>query len=79
MIGLLSGCGQKGESVSAEEPEFRVVCTVFPLYDWTSEILGGQEGRVELTMLLKDGSDLFPAGRRVCGRYGRNGRRRACS
>ena len=58
VIGLLSGCGQKGESVSAEEPEFRVVCTVFPLYDWTSQILGGQEGRVELTMLLKDGSDL---------------------
>lgn len=58
VIGLLSGCGQRGESVSEEEPEFRVVCTVFPLYDWTAQILGNQEGRVELTMLLKDGSDL---------------------
>ena len=44
--------------MSGAEPELRVVCTVFPLYDWTARILGERKDQAELMMLLKDGSDL---------------------
>lgn len=72
LLCALSGCGAEGKISGGEtsaggtvtgesvpgEPEYRVVCTIFPLYDWTAQLLEGQDGRVELDMLLKDGSDL---------------------
>lgn len=36
----------------------QVVCTIFPEYDWTKEILGELADEVDLTLLLKNGSDL---------------------
>lgn len=54
----LSGCASAKRQEGEAEPELRIVCTVFPLYDWTAQILGEQAGRVELSLLLKDGSDL---------------------
>ena len=41
----------------AEASPLRVVTTVFPLYDWTREVIGGAEN-VELTFLLEDGIDM---------------------
>ncbi|MDO4852678.1 MAG: metal ABC transporter substrate-binding protein, partial [Clostridia bacterium] len=35
-----------------------VVTTIFPIYDWTREILGSEADDVELSMLLDSGVDL---------------------
>lgn len=36
----------------------RIVCTTFPQYDWTRQLLGGRADEVELTLLLDNGIDL---------------------
>ena len=41
----------------AEEKKLSVVTTIFPIYDWAREIVGGSD-RVELTLLLDSGVDL---------------------
>jgi len=46
------------EQPDVMEPSFRIVCTIFPEYDWVRQILGERLGAVELTLLMKDGSDL---------------------
>lgn len=40
------------------DDRLKVVCTIFPEYDWTREILGELAENVDLTLLLKNGSDL---------------------
>lgn len=49
-------CGCAGNKNSA--PRFRIVATIFPVYDWVRQILGDEAGGVELTMLLDNGVDL---------------------
>lgn len=53
----LAGCGAPAPTKD-EKPKLRVVTTIFPLYDWTRAILGGESSHVELTMLLDKGVDL---------------------
>lgn len=48
-----TGCGE-GET----EKKLEVVTTVFPVYDWTKNILGDQLESTNLTMLLDSGVDL---------------------
>ena len=36
----------------------RIVCTTFPQYDWTRQLLGDRADDVELTLLLDNGIDL---------------------
>ncbi len=47
----LCGCGDR------EEARIKVVCTVFPLYDWVRNVVGDTEG-VEILWLADNGSDL---------------------
>lgn len=55
MLSLLAGCG----SAPAEETgELKIVTTIFPLYDWTKNLLGDRAEEVSLTMLLDDGVDM---------------------
>lgn len=35
-----------------------IVCTIFPIYDWTREIVGNDNDGVELTYLMSSGADL---------------------
>lgn len=35
-----------------------IVCTIFPIYDWTREIIGSGSDDVELTYLMSSGADL---------------------
>ena len=68
----LSGCGAGNGSVNTSastaaaadtaapaggEP-FSVVCTIFPAYDWTREILGSHADEAKVTYLLDNGVDL---------------------
>lgn len=50
----LTGCGAS-ETASGKA---KIVTTIFPLYDWTRQILGEYADDVELTMLLGNGADL---------------------
>ncbi len=52
--GLFSSCAAH---MPAEDTKISVVTTIFPLYDWVREIVGGAEG-VEVTLLLGSGVDL---------------------
>lgn len=55
----LAGCGSSAPTSEEKKPaKLRVVATIFPLYDWTREVIGGEHGHVELTMLLDKGVDL---------------------
>ncbi len=50
MLGLCA-CGQSDAKKS-------IVCTVFPEYDWTREVLGEKASEYDLTLLLDNGVDL---------------------
>lgn len=48
-------------SCSSEETSdknLKIVTTIFPVYDWTNQILGDKAGEVDVTMLLDSGVDL---------------------
>lgn len=54
LLPLVVACGSKN---SGDERKIRVVCTLFPQYDWLREIVGESEG-VELSLIIQNGSDL---------------------
>ncbi|HBW05863.1 MAG TPA: zinc ABC transporter substrate-binding protein [Clostridiales bacterium] len=41
-----------------DDGKLSIVCTIFPEYDWTKQILGDEAKNVDLTLLLDDGVDL---------------------
>ncbi len=57
---LLVACSDTAQNAStkASDSQLRIVCTVFPQYDWVSQILGDQADNVDLTLLLDNGVDL---------------------
>ena len=59
----LAGCGNRAAGTTgpngaetADGP--RIVATIFPLYDWTRQILVDRAGNADLTLLLDSGVDL---------------------
>ena len=58
------GCGSSDSSSSgsaapgANGKGLKIVCTIFPEYDWVREILGDKASSAELTYLLDSGVDL---------------------
>lgn len=60
-IELLSGCSKNASNNGKKEvttDKISVVCTTFPQYDWVREIIGEEEEKFELTLLLDSGVDL---------------------
>ncbi len=55
--GSIEESAAQNENTSDSEP-FSVVCTIFPEYDWTREILGDHADNAEITYLLDNGIDL---------------------
>jgi zinc transport system substrate-binding protein len=55
-----TGCGRQeaGDQKAAGGKKLKVVATVFPEYDWAKQILGKRAADTELTLLLKNGTDL---------------------
>ena len=54
-----AGCGnQKDYRKDDPDRKLRIVCTIFPEYDWVKQILGRREEETELTLLMKNGADL---------------------
>lgn len=54
---LLAGCGG-GATGDAADDKIKVVCSTFPSYDWARQVIGDEDERFELTLLLDDGVDL---------------------
>ena len=54
---LFLGCGSAAISNGQSADSISVVTTIFPEYDWVREIVG-DNGNVDITMLLDDGVDL---------------------
>lgn len=60
---FISGCSNNSslqtENLKAQKDDkLQIVTTIFPIYDWTKEILGDKTDNIELTMLLDNGVDL---------------------
>lgn len=55
-LGGLTACG--GGGAKTDNGKLKIVCTIFPLYDWVKNILGDQAENAELTLLLDSGTDL---------------------
>ncbi len=55
---ILTGCAGKNEVKPGNTAPLKIVATIFPLYDWTREILGENGAGVELTLLMESGADL---------------------
>ena len=55
IAGILSGCKHVDET---DNGKIKIVTTIFPEYDWVREIVGENNDRVELTMLIDSGADL---------------------
>ena len=51
----LCGCAQP-EPPANERPS--IVCTIFPQFDWTRQIIGDNAGAFDLTLLINDKTDL---------------------
>ena len=65
LAAALAGCGGKTETPDVTDPAnpaktggLKIVCTVFPQYDWVRNILGDRLQDTELTLLLDSGMDL---------------------
>ncbi len=50
----LTGCSAPE---SAQNEKFNIICTVYPIYDWVTEIVGDQEN-INVSYLLNNGADL---------------------
>jgi len=54
-----SGCGRQAASRGDTlDDRLKIVCTIFPSYDWTKQILGEQAEDAELILLMKNWADL---------------------
>ncbi|MBQ9906340.1 MAG: zinc ABC transporter substrate-binding protein [Oscillospiraceae bacterium] len=59
MLSAMTACGA-GNIATADNSakKLRIVCTIFPEYDWVKQILGNHAEQAELTYLLDSGMDL---------------------
>ncbi len=57
-LGLMTGCGAAPQETAAAGPKLRVLTTIFPIYDWTLNVVGDRGDKVEVTMLVDNGVDL---------------------
>lgn len=55
---MLTGCTGSASDTDTGAVKKSIVCTTFPSYDWTREILGAHLEEFELTLLLDKGGDI---------------------
>ena len=57
LLGTLTACGNSGAATETSgKPQ--IVVTIFPIYDWTRQILGVYTADVDITLLLDNGTDM---------------------
>ncbi|MBR4315167.1 MAG: zinc ABC transporter substrate-binding protein [Lachnospiraceae bacterium] len=59
---LVSACGKKvtteNASASTDSKKIKIVTTIYPEYDWVSNIIKGKEEKFDLSILMTSGVDL---------------------
>ena len=61
LIAGASGCAQNASAASVPDDKadkIKIVCTIFPEYDWVKRIMGDKADNAEITYLLGNGIDL---------------------
>ena len=61
LVFLLTACGPEnftGDATETHNAKTDIVCTIFPAYDWTRQILGDTVDAVNLTLLTGNGADM---------------------
>ena len=59
LAGIMTECGNKPESkTDSTEDKLKIVCTIFPEYDWLCEVVGEEKDNFEIELLLDNGTDL---------------------
>ena len=61
LAAVLGGCGSQTANAPEKKDEtkkLKIVTTIYPLYDWTKELIGGEVKDTELTLLLRNGVDM---------------------
>ena len=51
-----TGCSSEGGAVSKDK--YKIVCTIFPEYDWVMNLIKGNEEKYDVTLLVDNGTDL---------------------
>ncbi len=54
----LTACAHELSGEGEAPNKLNIICTIFPQYDWTRQILGDKAGNAEMTLLLDNGVDL---------------------
>lgn len=57
LVILFSGCASGGGPAVTEGGRIQILCTSFPLYDWTRQITAGCEEHIEVLLLMDQGTD----------------------
>lgn len=56
---VLCGCGaEKQTEQSGESDKIKIVCASFPEYDWTRQIVGEENDKIQLTLIVDNGVDI---------------------
>ena len=58
MAGSLFACSSGNNATVADNDKIQIVTTIFPEYDWVTNVLGENPANAEVTMLLDNGVDL---------------------
>lgn len=59
LAGIMTGCGAGEEQASdGAEDKLKVVCTIFPEYDWLCEVVGEEKENFDIELLMDNGTDL---------------------
>ena len=59
VILMMNGCGQMERlEMQNDDNRIRIVCTIFPQYDWVLNLIKGNEENISLTLLMDKGGDL---------------------
>ena len=54
-VPILAGCAPAAKDTNSDE--IKIVCTVFPEYEWTREIIGEAENKSSIKLLADNGTD----------------------
>ena len=56
-MSMLSGCGDVSQKFS-NSGKIKIVCTIFPQYDWIRQIIGEKSDDFEIKLLTENGADV---------------------
>lgn len=56
-MAFFAGCAAEPREIAAEDEKLQILCTTFPLYDWTRQVTAGCEDFIEVSLLMDQGTD----------------------